>query len=108
VEPQERTANEAENTGGVSAEQITTTVHDKPTSAVVFLAIDKDGEETEEVKKDVAAGPTLVSQLKVELGVTADAVLWLVSGQRKQFDDSETIDVKDGMHFEAIEGGGIS
>jgi hypothetical protein len=80
----------------------------KPELAEVFLAIDDEGTETKEVKKQVPAGLTKVSQLKLELGVAADAVLWLVSGQKKQFDDADSIEVKNGLHFEAIEGGGIS
>jgi hypothetical protein len=65
--------------------------------------------EQEPIPKDVPAGPTRVSQLKQELGAPADSVLWLVHGHtRTQYVDTETIDVEDGMHFEAIPGGGIS
>lgn len=59
--------------------------------------------------KTVPAGETQVSQLKVELGAAAESVLWLVHGHtRKPLDNSESIDVESGMHFEAIGGGGIS
>jgi hypothetical protein len=61
------------------------------------------------IPKEVPAGNTQVLLLKAELGVAADSVLWLVHGQvRKPYDNSETIDVANGMHFEAIGGGGIS
>ncbi len=88
--------------------QNSTTTHDKPQTAEVFLEIDDAGEETKEVKKEVPAGDTQVSQLKVELGVPADATLWLVKPEPKQLINSDSLDVKSGMHFEAIEGGGIS
>jgi hypothetical protein len=88
--------------------QESTTTRDKPKTAEVFLEIDDEGEVTKEVKKGVPAGNTQVSQLKVELGVPAEATLWLVKPERKQLVNTDSIDVKSGMHFEAIEGGGIS
>jgi hypothetical protein len=61
------------------------------------------------VKKVVPAGDTKVRALKEELGVDAKAVLYLVHGShRRVLDDSETLDVKSGMHFEAIGGGKAS
>jgi len=84
------------------------TTRDKPKTAEVFLEIDDEGEVTKEVKKEVPAGDTQVSQLKVELGVPAAATLWLVQPERKQLVNTDSIDVKSGMHFESIEGGGIS
>jgi hypothetical protein len=61
------------------------------------------------VTKTVSAGRTVVTALKVELGVDAAVVLYLVDGkQRRLLDNSETIKVKEGMHFEAIGGGGVS
>jgi hypothetical protein len=60
-------------------------------------------------EKTVPVGETIVSVLKTELGVAADAVLWLVHGnERRPLGDEETIDVKSGLHFEAIGGGGVS
>jgi hypothetical protein len=60
-------------------------------------------------EKTVPAGETLVSRLKTELGVDLALVLYLVHGQkRKLLDNSETIEVESGMHFEAIGGGGVS
>jgi hypothetical protein len=88
--------------------QESTATHDKPKTAEVFLDIEDEGEVTKEVKKDVAAGDTQVSVLKSELGVPAEATLWLVKPERKQLVNTDSIDVKSGMHFEAIEGGGIS
>ncbi len=59
--------------------------------------------------KSVTAGETLVSRLKTELGVDQALILYLVHGQqRKVLDNSQTIDVESGMHFEAIGGGGVS
>src|SRR5260370_4846463 len=85
-----------------------TTTRDKPKTAEVFLEIDDEGEVTKEVKKEVPAGDTQVSQLKVELGVPADATLWLVKPERKQLVHTDSIHLKSGMHFEAIEVGRIT
>jgi hypothetical protein len=60
-------------------------------------------------KKVVPAGDTLVSVLKIELGVSETDVLWLIEGhKRRPLGDQETIDVHSGLHFEAIGGGGVS
>jgi|SRR5712691_9591399 len=81
----------------------------KTDTAHVILVVDEDGDESKPVEKEVSAGPTLISTLKTELGVPEVAILWLIEGQtRTQFDNSETLEVRSGMHFEAIEGGGIS
>jgi hypothetical protein len=59
--------------------------------------------------KAVPAGETMVSVLKTELDVPETDVLWLIEGQvRRPLGDQETIDVRSGMHFEAIGGGGVS
>jgi hypothetical protein len=57
----------------------------------------------------VPAGETLVSVLKTELGVPETDVLWLVKGhERRPLGDQEMIDIRSGLHFEAIGGGGVS
>ncbi len=67
------------------------------------------GEGETKVEKTVPAGSTLVSVLKTELGVDAASVLWLIKGkERTVLADDTTIDVRSGMHFEAISGGGVS
>lgn len=59
--------------------------------------------------KTVPAGSMTVAQLKQELGVDPADVLYLKKGsERILLADHETIDVKSGMHFEAIGGGGVS
>ena len=58
---------------------------------------------------EVPEGPTEVRQLKSELGVPEADVLYLKHGHDKRIlGDDEVLDVKDGMHFEAIPGGGVS
>ncbi len=60
-------------------------------------------------QKTVSAGETTVDRLKAELGVDSTDVLYLVHGNgRMVLADHEAIDVKSGMHFEAIGGGGVS
>jgi hypothetical protein len=60
-------------------------------------------------EKVVPAGETVVSVLKTELGVAETDVLWLVKGQeRRPLGDQESLDVRSGLHFEAIGGGGVS
>ena len=81
----------------------------KTDTAHVILVVDENGEESKPVEKEVPAGPTLISTLKTELSVSEAAILWLIEGQKRTpLDNSETIDVHSGMHFEAVEGGGIS
>lgn len=59
--------------------------------------------------KTVPAGTTTVPQLKVELGIDPAEVLYLKKGnERVLLADHESIDVKSGMHFEAVTGGGVS
>lgn len=59
--------------------------------------------------KTVPAGTMTVQQLKVELGVDPADVLYLKKGnERTLLADHESIEVKSGMHFEAIGGGGVS
>jgi hypothetical protein len=80
-------------------------VQNKPQEAHVTLGID----EQPPVPKVVPAGETKVILLKKELGVEPTAVLYLVHGkERRVLDDSETLDVESGMHFEAIGGGKAS
>jgi hypothetical protein len=73
-------------------------------SAIVFLRTDA-GEE----KHEVPAGATRVFDLKVELGVPAAETLFeKVTGRRVPLANEQTIEVKNGLHFEAIGGGGVS
>jgi len=73
--------------------------------AHVTLGID----EQPPVEKVIPAGDTKVTVLKKELDVDSKAVLYLVHGaERRVLEDSETLDVKSGMHFEAITGGKAS
>lgn len=59
--------------------------------------------------KIIPAGMMTVAQLKQELGVDPADVLYLKKGNKRVLlADHETIDVKSGMHFEAIGGGGVS
>lgn len=65
------------------------------------------GDETRHV--EVAAGPTVVLELKREFLLPETDVLYLVHGhERRPLSDQETIDVKSGLHFEAIPAGGVS
>lgn len=74
------------------------------TTAHVTLGKGKDT-----AAKTITAGPTPVATVKIELGVPETDVLYLRHGNdRRVLGDEETIDVKDGMHFEAVEGGGVS
>ena len=67
------------------------------------------GKGKDTVEKTIPAGPTPVATLKTELGVTATDVLYLRHGNDKRvLGDDETINVQNGMHFEAVEGGGVS
>jgi hypothetical protein len=60
-------------------------------------------------ERTIPAGPTVVRTLKEELGVDPAAVLYLVHGKDRQpLGNEETVDVKSGLHFEAIGGGGVS
>jgi hypothetical protein len=79
--------------------------HHKPDVAHVTLSVDGAAPQP----KEVPAGETVVSQLKAELGVDGTAVLWLLhEGKRRPLNNSESLDVESGMHFEAITGGGVS
>lgn len=67
------------------------------------------GKGKDKVEKTIPAGQTAVPALKSELGVDASSVLYLRHGDEKRvLGDGETIDVRSGMHFEAVEGGGVS
>lgn len=76
----------------------------KKSTVNVFLKTD-----TGEVKHEVGGGLTKVSDLKVELGVLAAETLFeKVQGKRVPLSDEDTIEVKNGAHFEALGGGGVS
>jgi len=67
------------------------------------------GKGKDTVEKTIPAGPTPVLTLKNELGVGDASVLYLRHGNDKRvLGDDETVDVENGMHFEAVEGGGVS
>lgn len=59
--------------------------------------------------REVAAGPTQVSILKQELGVDPAQTLFMKEhGKRVPLADDRVIDVRSGMHFEALGGGSVS
>lgn len=59
--------------------------------------------------RQVAAGPTSVAALKAALGVDATDILYLKDGpSQRVLGEDEVIDVRSGMHFEAVPGGGVS
>ena len=61
--------------------------------------------------KEVAipAGPTVVRTLKTELGVDSTFTLELVHGDEISIlGDDQTVDVRSGLHFEAVPGGTVS
>ncbi len=67
------------------------------------------GKGKDTVEKTIPAGPTAVPVLKTELGVNSTDVVYLRHGNDKRIlGDGETVDVESGMHFEAVEGGGVS
>jgi len=67
------------------------------------------GKGKDTVEKTIPAGPTTVPALRTELGVDAASVLYLRHGNEKRvLGEDETVDVANGMHFEAVEGGGVS
>ncbi len=78
----------------------------KTAAATAHVTLGK-GKET--VEKTIPAGPTLVPTLKGELDVDAASVLYLRHGNdNRVLGDEENVDVANGMHFEAVEGGGVS
>ena len=82
------------------------TIETRETEQLAHVTLGK-GKET--VEKTVPAGSTVVAALKTELGVDASSTLYLRHGNdRRVLADDETIDVKSGMHFEAVEPGGVS
>ena len=75
--------------------QMDTQTQNATKEAHVTLGID----DKPPVDKTIPAGETKVTVLKQELGVSDTAVLYLVHGkERRVLDDSETLDVKSGMH----------
>jgi hypothetical protein len=77
--------------------------------SVTLIVDDPDGE-TRTVEHTIPAGPTKVPQLKAELGVPAEASLWVVRGhdKPKQLVDHATWDVKASDRFETVVKGGVS
>lgn len=76
----------------------------------VTLTITNQGGETQTETKTLESGPTGVTALKSELGVPPDSALWLIEGDGKKrpLGDHETVNVKEGDHFEALVRGGVS
>ena len=65
--------------------------------------------ELDGVKHEIPAGPTIVSAIKAELGVDPAWSLFVKEhGKRQLLADDQIVDVKSGLHFEAIPGGGVS
>ena len=65
--------------------------------------------ELDGVKHEIPAGPTVVSTIKAELGVDPAWSLFVKDhGKRRLLADDEIVHVKNGLHFEAIPGGGVS
>jgi hypothetical protein len=62
-----------------------------------------------QTKFELPAGPIKVSDLKAEFGVPeAETLFEKVGGKRAPLANEQTIELKNGMHFEAIGGGGVS
>jgi hypothetical protein len=62
-----------------------------------------------QTKYELPAGPIEVSDLKTEFGVPeAETLFQKVAGKRAPLANEQTIELENGMHFEAIGGGGVS
>jgi hypothetical protein len=73
-----------------------------PTQAIAHVKLGTE-------PKEIPAGPTIVSALKVLLGVPETFSLFIKDhGQSVLLGDDETVDVKSGLHFTANPGGGVS
>jgi len=57
---------------------------------------------------EVRGGPTVVSELKKELGVPDEDTLFETKPRKRPLGDHEEIDVLPHQAFEAIHGGGVS
>lgn len=76
----------------------------KKTTVNVFLKTDAG-----QTKYELPAGPIAVVDLKVALGIPASETLFeKVGGKRVPLANEQTIELSNGMHFEAIGGGGVS
>jgi hypothetical protein len=89
------------------------TAHDHPAhgeTVTVTLVVDDTEGGTQTLEITLASGPTKVPDLKVALGVPAEASLWLVrrNDKPKQLVDHATHNVKAGDRFETIVKGGVS
>ena len=82
--------------------------HGEPT-VVTLVVTDEEGQ-TQTLDKTIATGPTKVPELKTELGVPAEASLWLArpNEKPKQLPDHATHNVKAGDRFETVVKGGVS
>lgn len=77
---------------------------------VTLGVTNEDDGTSETVELEIAAGPTKVPDLKVELNVANASALWVVekNGKKKALGPHESWPVKAGDHFEALVKGGIS
>ena len=81
-----------------------------PEQVTVTLTVVNNEGQSHDESKSIDAGPTKVTELKVELGVAAEDALWVTekNGKPKQLADHETHNVKAGDHYRAIVKGGVS
>ena len=93
--------------------ETTSTAHEHPGQgepvAVTLVVDDPDGE-VQTIESTIPSGPTKVPDLKAELGVPAEASLWVVraGGKPTQLVDHATHNVKAGERFETVVKGGVS
>ena len=79
-------------------------VDEKAKTVPVFLRTD-----TGQQKFELPASPIQVSDLKALLGVPeAETLFEKDGGKRIPLADGQTVNIKPGMHFEALGGGGVS
>ncbi len=82
--------------------------HDKLVE-VSLEVTDEDGN-TESKTLEIPRGETEVAVLKTELGVPAEASLWVIrkNGKKKQLANHEKHDVKEGDRYQTVIPGGVS
>lgn len=97
----------------MASNEIASTAQDRPDhgdSVAVTLIVDDPDGGTQTIELEIPSGPTKVPELKAELGVPAEASLWVVrpSGKPVQLVDHATHNVKAGDRFETVVKGGVS